>query len=295
MRRLGLLALAVVASVLVVTPGGITAPPVLPAAASCGSMITRDTTLSTDLIGCLDGFIVTGPVTLDLGGHRVAGTGQGVGILAIGGATVINGAVTGFASGLVLEGATVQSLRIANNDIGVESNDVPSGAFSVRDNQITRNELGMAMLGGSGDVTDNRVTFNTADGIDNAEMAEPVLYANNDVSHNGGRGIYSQDTTTRFLGNSVNFNASDGIHVSDVYGTFFPYWFAGNVADNNGGFGIAFTGVPNSVNPLATVDGGGNEAKHNANPVQCLNIACAFNRGLAKDPPAEEMRLHHNP
>jgi hypothetical protein len=234
-------------------------------------------------------------VTLDLGGHRITGTGEGVGILVMGGATVRNGAVTGFASGLVLEGATIQSLRITNNGIGVVSDDFPSGMFSVRDSEITRNVLGMDMLGGWGDLTGNRVAFNDGDGIDNGGMAEPVLYAGNDVSHNGGRGIYAQDTTTQFVGNTASFNASDGIAVSDVYGSFFPYWFAGNVADNNGGFGIAFAGVPTSTSPPGTVDGGGNAAKHNAIPAQCLNILCAFNKGLANKPPAGQMRLHHSP
>jgi hypothetical protein len=252
------------------------------AALECGATITTDTTLTADLLGCADGLTVEGPVTLDLGGHTIGGVGGGVGVQATSGASVRNGLVSGFAIGVSIGAATLEGLKITGNQVGVEAAQV--GLFSVRDNAITKNGIGMEMSLGRGDVTGNRVMFNSQIGIRNGGGAEPVTYAGNFVFGNEGRGIYVSNTTTRFIGNTVSSNASDGIYVVDVTGVFFPYLFADNVADSNRGFGIAFFGVPTRVDPPASVDGGGNAAKHNANPLQCLNVDCAFNRGLATNP-----------
>ena len=71
------------------------------------------------------------------------------------------------------------------------------------------------------------------------------------------------DGTTRIMANVVSHNDGDGIAVVDRGFLFFPYLIADNVANDNGGFGISFTGV--AVGPNGeTVDGGGNSARHNA-------------------------------
>ena len=133
-------------------------------------------------------------------------------------------------------------------------------------------------------MTGNHVDHNLRDGISNGAEAEPITYEGNDVSNNGGYGIRARDAVTRFIDNTLRHNGSDGLNVSDGFGVFFPYWFSGNVADDNGGLGISFDGVPTRLPPgsPATVDGGGNAAKHNAGPEQCHIIVCAYNRGLAK-------------
>ena len=83
-----------------------------------------------------------------------------------------------------------------------------------------------------------------------------------------------RDATTRILANVVSHNDGDGIAVVDTTFLFFPYLIADNVANDNGGFGITFTGV--SVGPNGeTVDGGGNSAKRNGAPTQCVSIVCA--------------------
>lgn len=249
-------------------------------AVGCGSVIASDTTLTADLTGCREGLVVSGPVVLDLAGHTIRGVDEGTGVEATDGATVTGGTISGFAVGVRVVTGTAADLTIADNQVGVEASDFPSGPFSIRDNRIANNGLGVFLRGGSGDVTGNRVTFNASGGI--SSVAEPVTFAQNRVERNGGRGISVQDATSRLVGNTVRANAGDGIFVSDSSGSFFPYWFADNVADGNGGFGIAFSGVATQADPPATVDGGGNVARHNGDPQECLNIDCAPNRGLAR-------------
>src|SRR5215467_5390663 len=68
----------------------------------CGQVVTSDLTLTTDLIGCPgDGLIVEANVTVNLNGHTIRGSGQGVGVLARGDrVTVMNGTITNFGTGL---------------------------------------------------------------------------------------------------------------------------------------------------------------------------------------------------
>lgn len=248
------------------------------ASVACGDTITTDTTLTSDLVGCTDGLTVLG-ATLDLGGHTLGGAGQGFGIRAGRGATLRDGTVTGFGRGIDLEGGdvTVKRLAITDNVQGVGG----ESTFAILDNIITGNVIGMAMGGGRGTVTGNLFAFNSQDGIENA-IAEPVSITDNIVFKNGGRGILVRDATTRVVGNTVSRNGSDGIYVFDDFGLFFPYLIADNTANHNGGYGIAFFGVPTRVDPPSNVDGGGNAAKHNAGPEQCHIIVCTYNRGKGR-------------
>src|SRR5215210_9323889 len=71
-----LLLAAMVTSLLAVT-----AAPMYASHVGCGSLITTDTTLDSDVGPCVgDGLIVAADdITLDLGGHTVSGTGTGAG------------------------------------------------------------------------------------------------------------------------------------------------------------------------------------------------------------------------
>ena len=112
-----------------------------------------------------------------------------------------------------------------------------------------------------------------ATGAFGSTRAEPILIANNVINRNGG-GISVLDGTTRIMANVVSHNDGDGIAVVDRGFLFFPYLIADNVANDNGGFGISFTGV--AVGPNGeTVDGGGNSARHNAAEPECVSIVCA--------------------
>jgi hypothetical protein len=55
-----------------------------------------------------------------------------------------------------------------------------------------------------------------------------------------------------------------------------PGWIlSANTADRNGDLGIGMGPRPPEIPPIT--DGGGNRAKHNGNPLQCLNIFCNTN------------------
>jgi parallel beta-helix repeat protein len=86
------------------------------------------------------------------------------------------------------------------------------------------------------------------------------VFENNDST---GDGIFvdAATTGTRVRGNVAANNGDDGIDVESPATTLID-----NVANNNHDLGIdAVTGV---------VDGGGNKASGNGNPLQCLNVSC---------------------
>jgi len=245
----------------------------------CGDEITVNTTLKSDLRGCQsDGLIVSGDVTLDLNGHAIAGRGAGAGIRIDGGSTVVvkNGTVRGFDIG-VAKFATVdleiENVTVVSNGTGISAFDV-GGQLSVRNADVRRNaSAGIALLNtDSATVEGNKIAANGNWGI-RVDHAEPILIAHNVITRNGG-GISVVDGTTRITANVVSHNDGDGIVVVDRTFLFFPYLIADNVANDNGGFGISFTGV--TVGPNGeTVDGGGNSARRNGAATQCVSIVCA--------------------
>src|SRR5438045_2746256 len=108
MRRILGLAAVLAAGMLVLI-----AAPAQASQVHCADVITQDTTLDTDLIGCPgDGLVVAAPgITINLKGHTISGTGTGWGIdnhippppddfLGPGyaGVTIENGTIRGFGS-----------------------------------------------------------------------------------------------------------------------------------------------------------------------------------------------------
>ncbi|MEE3703887.1 hypothetical protein V2H43_10775, partial [Pasteurella multocida] len=79
-----------------------------PSLVTCGSLLTQDVTLSADL-SCPtgDGLILGTDVTLDLGGHRLIGSGSGIGVQispdSTGSNTVRNGTVQNWHIGIAFE------------------------------------------------------------------------------------------------------------------------------------------------------------------------------------------------
>lgn len=94
------------------------------------------------------------------------------------------------------------------------------------------------------------------------------IVSDNIAEGNGGRGIQvgTNDPDTIIeapglvSGNTASHNGSDGIYA--LSGTTVRK----NTADNNGGYGIA--------GEAEVIDGGGNRAFGNGNPLQCLYIKC---------------------
>ena len=96
-------------AVMVIALFAVTAAPAYASHVGCGSLITTDTTLDSDVGPCAgDGLIVAADdVALDLGGHTVsgAGTGAGVRVARHTGVEVTGGTIEGFHTGLVLDEA----------------------------------------------------------------------------------------------------------------------------------------------------------------------------------------------
>ncbi len=254
---------------------------------SCGAVVSTDTVLQNDLIGCAGNgitIVADADVTLDLNGHRISGTGGDVGIAATVAngftATVENGFVTGFGVGvsagsseLPFAGSiAVRRVSAIGNGTGFRFSEIH---VLVADSQALFNADSGISTGGNSPVRleRNKVKHNGGNGIA-TPFSEPARIADNQVTENGGIGIYTTDATTSLIGNVASRNGSHGIFVTDDYGIFFPYLFQDNVANSNGGFGIYFSGVLSGPNG-ETVDGGGNSAKHNAGPAQCFSIVCS--------------------
>src|SRR5690349_11521968 len=77
----------------------------------CGSSVSASTVLTHDIVNCPgDGLIIEADgVVLNLAGHRLSGTGNGIGIFSPdfrGNITIKNGSVSGFLHGVTILGAT---------------------------------------------------------------------------------------------------------------------------------------------------------------------------------------------
>jgi parallel beta-helix repeat protein len=109
----------------------------------------------------------------------------------------------------------------------------------------------------------NRVQDNGGPGIAMIEGVHRNRISDNTVSRNSGDGIQlnSDGSYNLVVANHVSRNTGDGIHSDTVFDTI-----TRNMVVRNGDFGIE--ALPE------VVDGGGNRAVANGNPLQCLNVLC---------------------
>lgn len=249
----------------------------------CGSVVTEDTTLTHDLTACPGtGLIVAGPdITLDLGGHTVSGTGNGFGIqVRADGVTVQNGTVTSFSSGIDGEGdfrpgpadGRIRDLTItANAAAGIVLLNV--AGWRISNDFVHGNGTGIFFSGArETTITDTFVAHNDREGIRSVSSSDANTFSGNRVLHNGGDGILVSNSTTEILGNRASFNGGNGIVLHDT--PPFHDVIADNVADGNAQLGITAD--------FPDFDGGGNAAKHNGDPRECVNVSCAKNSGQAE-------------
>lgn len=210
-------------------------------AVGCGSVLTADTTLSTDVVGCQGtGLVIGAPgITVDLGGHTVDGLGpQGgpggqVGIddsAGYDGVTIRNGSVKDFhRAGVWLanaDGARVQGLSVElSTDVGILV-DGGSGT-TIRDNVLSYpGQFAITLRGDvrGTTVAGNRVVFpGTAGIVLEAGRFEDTTIDGNQVSgaladERGGGGILvgrddSPTSGTRLHDNDVHENYDRGILV----------------------------------------------------------------------------------
>lgn len=230
---------------------------------SCGDTITQDTTLDSDLICAGDGLVIGADgVTLDLGGHTISGPGagpsagvrvQGDFILDDDDMKIRRGTIRGFETGIeaAADGLAVRRLAITNNVTGI--------LIDISFDVVVRN---------------NVIADNSGSGLFVLDSGA-VRVTGNDALRNAGDGIHfgGEVSSSVAEGNVASGNGDDGIEVleidRDANGNPIPERnnaVARNLATYNGDLGIEAV--------AGTVDGGGNRAFGNGNPLQCLNVAC---------------------
>ena len=194
----------------------------------CGSIITQDTTLTTDIGPCGVGLTIRGEgVVLDLGGHTVRGNanraGDSAGILFDGtdSATVRNGTVTEWNAGVVMDGGsanTVRNVRAVNNvsnGLGLFGDGIfvfQSDGAQILDNAVIGNGpfSGITLDDSSGSLVDSNSAQNNVAGT-----AIGIWILNDqDVSPGDPDLVGRQASFNLVSNNQVQGNALEGIQIS---------------------------------------------------------------------------------
>ena len=249
-----------------IEPGGVASAPsvrghvhVPGTPVACGDVIATDTTLIADLTCPSDALVIgaTG-VTLDLAGHTLSGQGVGIGVSSLSSfvITIENGSIQGFGAGVVL------------GDTGLR------GSVTISQLTVTRN-VGIGIdLGGDSwmdVISGNTISRNGGDGIRARFANDASTFNQNNVFLNGGDGFAIDHATSTFTNNDARRNSGNGISVNDSGASFAPtYHFQNNTTDNNGGLGISVIIFDDLHPPQNVDDEGGNEAKLNGNPAECV-------------------------
>jgi parallel beta-helix repeat protein len=209
------------AAALALAFAGLTAAQAFASHVHCGDVITQDTTLDSDLIGChgpgLE--IAANDVTLDLAGHTIESDGQtnfanGHGVISINrhGVTVENGVVKNFTVSQVelvnVTDSTVQELQLTGNALataGVRVGGV-SQRNAVRHNTIT-SASSATIIEGRGIAVNQFVT------------PSPALEQNT-ISQNTirgyGRGIVIQGSEANLItGNDIQQGGFNGVQIQN--------------------------------------------------------------------------------
>ena len=229
---------------------------------SCGDTITVDTTLDSDLLDCpnIGVFIGADDVTLDLNGHTIDGDGtptagcdprtefcdEGVSSLGHDRVTVMHGNVRGFDDGVAIGKA--RHARV----LGISSSNNRFAAILVGRSarSLVRNSSGSrstARNGGTG-------MFLVA--------SHHVRILNNSFSRNGDTGIFASDSRHNLIKKNLVKRNTTGILLEESATTK----LTGNRAIRNEDLGIQAG--------RGAIDGGGNIARHNGDPRQCVNVTC---------------------
>jgi parallel beta-helix repeat protein len=148
--------------------------------------------------------------------------------------------VTGGGEGISLDGAietAVERNTVSGTQRGISVTGFRNRIFQ---NAVSNNQSGI-VFGQAFEtgVVKNDVSGNTGDGINVGSVAQNTLLDQNTTNRNGDDGIDVESASTTLTQNTANFNADLGIE--------------------------AVPGV---------TDGGGNKARGNGNPDQCLNVTC---------------------
>jgi parallel beta-helix repeat protein len=208
----------------------------------CGQVITESLRVANPLVDCPDAGLVVGApdITIDLGGHRVEGSGNATGIdnsAGHDGVAIRNGSVSDFSTGILLEGASgnrLESLLVRGNELGVSL--IGSAGNTIRGVSARDGGEGIRLedLSNDNSLAANDASRNAISGIRIVESSGNVLVANTALA-NGQYGFetsLSNDTALR--GNAARGNVDTGFVVAGSPGTVLKK----NAASGNGFFGI---------------------------------------------------------
>jgi parallel beta-helix repeat protein len=189
--------------------------------------------------------------------------------------------------------AEIRGNVVRHNMNGISITDYTA---TVTDNRVERNSgFGVELdYGAQGGVSSNVVSHNGGDGV-LITFNSDVTLTSNRIQANGGDGVEAEGaggftTGADLIGNRISGNAGDGVRFGfEVVGVI-----DSNRTDRNGDDGIdvdaadplnfnevvvranrAFFNADLGIEAVsATTDGGGNRAKHNGNPAQCVGVRC---------------------
>lgn len=219
----------------VMTLGVLGTTPITSAAATtvkCGEVISSNTTLSADIGPCPgDGIIIgANDITLNLAGHHLTGSGvpsaDSVGIHLSGrrGVAVTGGEVSGFATGVAIEGGagnTVSKIFVHDN-VGLQNGNFGDGIgiFGSSDNIVTENVVdhngpfeGIGVFGNGVQATGNSSQRNQvlSNVVKHSNLPrDPGAGYSTDVGINLGYGLNGPSFTT-VRTNTVSGGGFDGI------------------------------------------------------------------------------------
>jgi uncharacterized repeat protein (TIGR01451 family) len=245
-------------------------------AAGCGQVITKSTTLKSDIGPCGGDGVVIGAnnIRLNLAGHRIFGMGNGPGTATLddlagirlqvrAGVTIVGGTVSGFDTGIFLDsgyGNTVTRMTVRDN-IGLDSSSGPFPDFgdgiliqhssynTITSNQVLHNGTfdGVGLFGV--DTNGNLIQGNTIAGTvtNNAHVDGEGIIVNSFLTPNDprrGESISHND----FLNNTITGNAAAGIsNISNDSARI-----ENNVVSSNGLLAFPNNGIGDQVGRVAT-------------------------------------------
>ena len=188
---------------------------------TCGDTITTDTKLHSDLVNCPSNGIAIGSdnITLDLNGHTIDGDGElkddcaedeicDIGVLNDGhsGVTIEGGSVREFAAGVIVFGASQNSLR----HLSVSRNAFPGAVFA--DSPRARFEHSVLAANGLAGI----YVFESP----RVQFEHNVVVANGLDTDQAGVGL-SASSHSRIAHNSISANGDIGVFASEAEGMVF--------------------------------------------------------------------------
>jgi hypothetical protein len=210
---------------------------------------------------------------------------------------VKRGTIKGFTEGVTALGfATLSEVRLVSNERGAFSevgsvtltNSVAAhngtgvaatnGQLQILHSSVINNGVGVEGVQLGLTIRDSLISGNDRDGVHSLDQV--VTVTNSVVSGNGGYGMWiigqgADQRAATLIGNIASRNGADGILLGVIVAfPPNPWYVAHNTANQNHGYGID---IDNLLGQIVDYDKGGNVARGNGQPAQCVNIVCSSN------------------